>query len=91
MAKRPSVRELRLYRHLFDQAAGAKDESELAQVAEAADLKVEHWLLRETIKDKLYDRARALGVPCRRDRDLCFAWLVERAQPQVPLFQGKTS
>ena len=81
------LRELRIYRSLFEDAANAPDGAHLAAVAERADAKIQHWLLRDTIKDKLLERARSLGVPCRRDRELCFAYLLDLAQPQGDLFE----
>jgi hypothetical protein len=86
MQRNVRLRELRIYRKLFEEADSAPDGAHLAAVAGEAQRRLGHWLLLETLKDKLYERARELGVPCRRDRDLCFEWLVNRAKPQADLF-----
>lgn len=88
MAGRPTVRvrELRRYRSLFDQADAAKDAHRLARVAARTDRDIEHWLLLQSMKDKLAERARKIGVPCRRESDLCFDYLLDLADPQRDLF-----
>jgi hypothetical protein len=80
------VRELRRYRALFDQASTARDDHELARVASRTDQKIHHWLLAESMKDKILERAIKIGVPCRKERDRCFAYLIDLSKPQGEMF-----
>lgn len=81
------LRELRVYRKLFDRAAEARDYDQLAAVAAKADRRIEHWLLLGTMKDKLLERAIALGIPCRRTPDKCFAYLIRSPTTQRELIR----
>lgn len=78
MSKVP-LRELRLYRSLFDEADAARDPRELGLVADRTESRVEHWLLLRSLKDKLAERAGAFGVRCR-DSDHCFDDLLSRVR-----------
>lgn len=87
--ERVSLRELRVYRSLFERAGAARDDEQLAEVARRSDARLEHWILLESMKDKLLDRAIYLGVPCRRDRERCFRYLLELPSAQRDLWAEK--
>lgn len=81
-----SLRELRRYRSLFDRAGQIRHEDRLAELALETDHELEHWLLRASMQDKLLEQARRIGLPCRRDRERCFDYLLDLARPQLGLF-----
>lgn len=82
-----SLRELRRYGELFEEARLATKGGQLADIADRTDQQLKHWLLRESMKDKLAERARRLGLPCRADPQDCFDYLLGLARPQLGLFR----
>lgn len=77
---KPRLRELRRYRELFDAADSSRTLAELGLVAQQT-VDVEHWLLADTLRTKLMDRAATLGVRCK-DADECVRRLVSYVRPR---------
>lgn len=80
------IREVRKYNALYAEAGRAQRAAQLADVAKRASQELQHWLLLQSLKEELAERARRLGIPCQAEADRCFEYLVAMAVPQRDLF-----